>query len=204
MQSAAASRDALQPKVSVASIKPAKLSPPDRIDSRTTVKFSGMQPVEEKPLIGEASRTQQAADSEISPTTPGLDDTPYIRFAIEQLTRDEETLGRRRQGAASDESYSVDRIIPDEGLGYYGHSQRSTRHEREAPDPTTRHSEPARKWRRTQCVVLLISNGKTQLPMMSSCQFRIQTIHIVFQDSSSCQECSDSSRLQPSLCVAFS
>ncbi|MCJ1270143.1 hypothetical protein MMC22_010038 [Lobaria immixta] len=143
MQSAAASRDALQPEVSLASIKPAKLSPPDRIDSRTTVRFSDIQPVEEKPLAGEPSRTQQAADSEISPTTPGLDDTPYIQFAIEQLTRDEETLGRRRQGAASDESYSVDRIIPDEGLGYYGYSQRSTRHEREAPDPTTRHSEPA-------------------------------------------------------------
>lgn len=152
MQSAAASRDALQSQVSVVSIKPVKLSPPDSVKKPTVVKFHKAQPVKEKPLSGEAFRSQQAADSEISPTTPGLDDTPYIRFAIEQLTRDEEALGRSRQGAASDESYPVDRIIPDEGLGYYGHSQRSTRHEREAPDPTARRPESSRKLRPTHRV----------------------------------------------------
>jgi hypothetical protein len=34
---------------------------------------------------------------EMSPPTPGVDDTPYIRFAIEQLTRDEDVLGRGRE-----------------------------------------------------------------------------------------------------------
>ncbi|KIW79106.1 hypothetical protein Z517_08946 [Fonsecaea pedrosoi CBS 271.37] len=33
---------------------------------------------------------------EMSPPTPGVDDTPYIRFAIEQLTRDEDVTGRGR------------------------------------------------------------------------------------------------------------
>ncbi len=36
---------------------------------------------------------------EMSPPTPGVDDTPYIRFAIEQLTRDEDVLGRGRDSA---------------------------------------------------------------------------------------------------------
>lgn len=31
-----------------------------------------------------------------SPPTPGVDDTPYIRFALDQLTRDEEVRGSRR------------------------------------------------------------------------------------------------------------
>ncbi|KAK5136144.1 hypothetical protein LTR08_003981 [Meristemomyces frigidus] len=33
---------------------------------------------------------------ESSPPTPGVDDTPYIRFALDQLTRDEEVRGSRR------------------------------------------------------------------------------------------------------------
>ena len=150
-RSAAASRDALRSEVSVASTEPARLSPSLDVENPTVVKFSETQPDKEKLLSGEAFRSQHAADCEISPTTPGLDDTPYIRFAIEQLTRDEETLGRR-QGAASDESYSVDRIIPDEGLGYHGQSQRSTRHDRQAPDPTTRHPESPRKFDAPTCL----------------------------------------------------
>lgn len=36
---------------------------------------------------------------EMSPPTPGIDDTPYIRFAIDQLTRDEDVLGQGRESA---------------------------------------------------------------------------------------------------------
>ncbi|KAJ9608064.1 hypothetical protein H2200_007052 [Cladophialophora chaetospira] len=36
---------------------------------------------------------------EMSPPTPGVDDTPYVRFAIEQLTRDEDVFGRGRDSA---------------------------------------------------------------------------------------------------------
>lgn len=53
--------------------------------------------------------------SEISPPTPGVDDTPYIRFAIEQLTRDEELLGSRRgTGRQSQDSIIVSPIEPKE------------------------------------------------------------------------------------------
>jgi hypothetical protein len=68
---------------------------------------------------------------DISPPTPGMDESPYIRFAIEQLTRDEELLGRGRQGSISSQEYPVDRIIPDEGLGYYT-----------APAPQTQAQQP--------------------------------------------------------------
>ena len=55
-----------------------------------------------------------------SPPTPGVDDTPYIRFAIEQLTRDEELMGHGRQGSVTSEDYPIQRVIPDDGLGYLG------------------------------------------------------------------------------------
>ncbi|KAK2829849.1 hypothetical protein FQN49_007200 [Arthroderma sp. PD_2] len=50
--------------------------------------------------------------------TPGTDDSPYIRFAIDQLTRDEELRGEGRHGSLATD-YPVERIVPDEGLGYY-------------------------------------------------------------------------------------
>ncbi|KAK5096697.1 hypothetical protein LTR70_002933 [Exophiala xenobiotica] len=46
----------------------------------------------------------------LSPPTPGVDDTPYIRFAIEQLTFDEELAGRGRHSSE----------VPD-----YSHSQQT-------------------------------------------------------------------------------
>ena len=50
------------------------------------------------------TKVWRASINEVSPPTPGVDDTPYIQFAIDQLTRDEELLGRRRQRAGSDAS----------------------------------------------------------------------------------------------------
>ncbi|KAF2817476.1 uncharacterized protein BDZ99DRAFT_374636 [Mytilinidion resinicola] len=64
------------------------------------------------------SQIQHPMDSESLSTTPGMDDTPYIRFAIDQLTRDEEVRGSRQYTTAEDEDYPVDRIVSDEGLGY--------------------------------------------------------------------------------------
>lgn len=54
---------------------------------------------------------------EMSPPTPGIDDTPYIRFAIEQLTRDEDVTGRGRHSTNSPDRYinplaSVDELNP--------------------------------------------------------------------------------------------
>ncbi|KAL1611864.1 hypothetical protein SLS60_000085 [Paraconiothyrium brasiliense] len=85
--------------------------------------------VEERPDT-QASR-QRPMDSESMATTPGMDTTPYIRFAIDQLTRDEEVRGSRMypQGhedatqVSDDEpedeaDYPVERIVSDERLGY--------------------------------------------------------------------------------------
>lgn len=44
---------------------------------------------------------------EMSPPTPGVDDTPYIRFAIEQLTRDEDVTGHGRHSTATPLNYSA-------------------------------------------------------------------------------------------------
>ncbi|KAH8907844.1 hypothetical protein BR93DRAFT_856956, partial [Coniochaeta sp. PMI_546] len=51
--------------------------------------------------------------------TPGVDDTPYIQFAIEALTRDRDTGYSGNDSLSSDETLSGHRAIPDQGLGYY-------------------------------------------------------------------------------------
>ncbi len=73
---------------------------------------------------------------ELSPPTPGIDDTPYIQFAIDQLTRDEEVVGTRQQGDGRETpGYPVDRIVPDQGLGYYSSRRR------QYPEPNQRHED---------------------------------------------------------------
>ncbi|KAH9866476.1 hypothetical protein IAQ61_008481 [Plenodomus lingam] len=71
-------------------------------------------------------------DTESLATTPGQDTTPYIRFAIDQLTRDEEVRGSRvypeiRQAVQDEDAddYPVERIVPDHGLGYMAQEQRT-------------------------------------------------------------------------------
>ncbi len=67
-------------------------------------------------------------------TTPGQDTTPYIRFAIDQLTRDEEVRGSRVYPQVrptvveeddDDEDYPVERLVPDNGLGYMAQEQKT-------------------------------------------------------------------------------
>lgn len=70
------------------------------------------------------------AELESSPPTPNVDDTPYIRFAIEQLTRDEDvraTTGRPDTSASSNAA-PLERLVHDRGLGYY-HGTGLTREE---------------------------------------------------------------------------
>lgn len=134
MRTPNASRDALQSEAMI---------PPPRSKARE-------QPLQKpKPLPpqeGEVLKSKQVAadgpqprkrtDNEISPPTPGVDDTPYIRFAIEQLSRDEELFGRRRQGVASEDSYPVGKIAPDEDISYRstGHKRQHSDHEIHRPD----------------------------------------------------------------------
>jgi hypothetical protein len=50
-----------------------------------------------------------------------MDETPYIRFAIDQITRDEEVRGSRTYPLGAppvEEDYPVERIVSDDGLGY--------------------------------------------------------------------------------------
>ena len=78
------------------------------------------------------TRTQPNMERDSQATTPGQDTTPYIRFAIDQLTRDEEVRGSRiypqvRPTVVEDDEddYPVERIVPDNGLGYMAQEQRT-------------------------------------------------------------------------------
>lgn len=75
-----------------------------------------------------------------SPPTP-IDDTPYIRFAIDQLTRSEDVRALQRPSTAtSSDSYPVDRMIPDYGLGYMSEHRAElalTRKHRSTPVPSS-------------------------------------------------------------------
>lgn len=93
-------------------------------------------------------------DAESNATTPGQDTTPYIRFAIDQLTRDEEVRGSRvypqvERPVEEEEDYPVERIIPDGGLGYmaqdHATQQRLSQHLPPKPEKRLSAHETARK-----------------------------------------------------------
>ncbi|KAL8939292.1 MAG: hypothetical protein Q9211_002805 [Gyalolechia sp. 1 TL-2023] len=106
--------------------------------------------IKRKPLSTESSPTY-SNNEVISPPTPGVDDTPYIQFAIEQLTRDEEVqqeLTSRGHGAPTHHSYPVDRIVPDERLRSQQESSSGGRGERSL-QPLRRPSGSSSGCRRT-------------------------------------------------------
>ena len=147
MSSPIASRDALRPDASISSIVLVKQSPPTiEPASSGAVRFTEEPTTHEEttspPASGRASASKTLPDQDVSSTTPGVDNTPYIRFAIDQLTRDEELLGSRIHRAPSEESYPVDRIISDEGLGYFGHDQRPSRDGKRSSDQDVKPSNP--------------------------------------------------------------
>lgn len=77
-------------------------------------------------------------------TTPGQDTTPYIRFAIDQLTRDEEVRGSRvyPEVRQYEEDYPVERIVADDGLGYMAQEQETQQRMAEHMPPNSiRHSK---------------------------------------------------------------
>ena len=140
MRSADASRDALQ---SASITPPARSILRDQLSHNAkpaTVSFGEGQPTKSRSMTADGLTAQRLANCEISPPTPGLDDTPYIQFAIEQLTRDEELLGQRRQGAASEDSYPLRRINPEDDMSY-----RSTGHERQPSGLEIKHPDSPRK-----------------------------------------------------------
>ncbi|KAJ5040310.1 uncharacterized protein L3040_005967 [Drepanopeziza brunnea f. sp. 'multigermtubi'] len=93
---------------------------------------------------GKATRREGNMDAlfrESSPPTP-VDDTPYIRFAIDQLTRDEDVRPLQRHSTPASygsECYPVERIVANDGLTYMTADQ-----EREAMRLVRKHrSSPA-------------------------------------------------------------
>ncbi|KAI9749436.1 MAG: hypothetical protein M4579_006873 [Chaenotheca gracillima] len=64
-----------------------------------------------EPSIASGRTTEAAA----SPPTPGLDDTPYIRYAIDQITRPESDLGMHRGDTDSSEEIYVSERLPPPG-----------------------------------------------------------------------------------------
>ena len=102
---------------------------------------------ESRPVTQDARRSQllSGMDTESQVTTPGQDTTPYIRFAIDQLTRDEEVRGSRVYPEVrpedDEDDYPVDRIIHDNGLGYMAQDQRTQeRMSQNMPRKPLRHS----------------------------------------------------------------
>lgn len=100
-----------------------------------------------------ATKLQQRAemDSDSVATTPGMDSTPYIRFAIDQLTRDEEVRGSRMyplgheddyvEDEGEEDDYPVERIVSDESLGYMAREEQTQRRlSRYAPQRQSRHA----------------------------------------------------------------
>lgn len=75
--------------------------------------------------------------------TPGLDDSPYVRFAIDQLTRDEHVnVPRRADSVSSNNDQPVDRLVWDEGLGYFTRTRTPLRHDQTPPRPKYQSPSP--------------------------------------------------------------
>jgi hypothetical protein len=91
-------------------------------------KKEAFRATEQKSLATEKRRSRDVKkDSMMDPlspsTTPGVDETPYIRFAIDQLTRDEEVRGSRHYAGRAEEEddiedFPVERVVSNQGLGY--------------------------------------------------------------------------------------
>lgn len=124
MRSADPSRDALQSEATIPTIRPVKHKDPGDDEKPEAPTRNEQHRIPRKPVSSSSSEgtiVRRPVSEVISPPTPGVDDTPYIQFAIDQLTRDEEVAGP--QHPDNSVSYPVERVIPDEGLGYYGSKQ---------------------------------------------------------------------------------
>ncbi|QQK48262.1 phosphoribosylaminoimidazole-succinocarboxamide synthase [Penicillium digitatum] len=70
--------------------------------------------------------------------TPGLDSSPYVRFAIDQLTEDRARGVQRTDSISTTTTsdYPTDRLIWDEGLGYFTRTRTPIRHDTPPGRPT--------------------------------------------------------------------
>ncbi|KXG46173.1 Protein of unknown function DUF3433 [Penicillium griseofulvum] len=108
-----------------------------RPPTSSTVRFAGDRPSNISPTPpSDVSRSE--GTSRRSPNdypgpvpTPGVDDTPYVRFAIDQITQDR-AQGLQRNDSISTTTtsdYPADRLVWDEGLGYFTRTRTPIRHD---------------------------------------------------------------------------
>ncbi|RDH23289.1 hypothetical protein M747DRAFT_231926 [Aspergillus niger ATCC 13496] len=74
---------------------------------------------EPSPMSDTTSRRELSDSYAGRPPTPGVDDSPYIHFAISQLTRDEEVAGPRRRSSLASNDSPLEPLLWDEGLGCF-------------------------------------------------------------------------------------
>ena len=139
MRSGKASHEVLHPEATIPAIRPVRQEAQPTYPQRPPeVHFENTQTIKKKPVLSEGIVSQRAEIVPLGPPTPGVDDTPYIRFAIDQLTRDEELLGPRQPGTASEALYPVERVIQNNGPGSDGEDNQSSGHDRQSSDTVIR------------------------------------------------------------------
>ncbi|KAE8390919.1 hypothetical protein BDV23DRAFT_172019 [Aspergillus alliaceus] len=94
-------------------------------------------------LMTESTSRQVPRDSSYAGPSPApaMDNVPYLRFAINQLTRDEDTRSLRRPSSVTSEDYPVERLVWDEGLGYFIRSPEAS-NTPPAQQPLLQHPSP--------------------------------------------------------------
>ncbi|KAG0650538.1 hypothetical protein D0Z07_3078 [Hyphodiscus hymeniophilus] len=116
---------------------------------------------------------------ESEPPTPGTDDTPYLRFAIEQLTRDQEIRAAQRSiSERSSDSYPVERIIPNHlrddyiqpGTVHTREELALARKHRSSPGPESTH--PPGRLFRYNATRPLTTESAVQVPMRDHLKIR--------------------------------
>ncbi|KAF7594813.1 hypothetical protein BBP40_008142 [Aspergillus hancockii] len=109
--------------------------------SPVTSTVRAVQNRDKSPLSQNISRHTPSDTYVGSPSTPGMDDVPYIRFAISQLTRDEDARSLRRASSVASDDYPADRLVWDEGLGYFIRSPETSKTP-PAQQPLLQHPSP--------------------------------------------------------------
>ncbi len=139
MRSPKASQEMLSSEVTIPTRRPVRQEAQPNITQRPPgVHFRATHTVKRKPVSSEGIITQRTEQAPQSPPTPGVDDTPYIRFAIDQLTRDEEVVGPRQPEAVNEVS-STERTTQNNGPVSDWQDNRSSRHDRHSSDTVIRH-----------------------------------------------------------------
>jgi len=141
MRSPKASREMLSSEATIPTIRPVRQEAHPTLPQRPPgVHFGATHTFKRKPISSEDIVAQRTEHAPQSPPTPGVDDTPYIRFAIDQLTRDEEVGGPRQPEAINETLQPTERITQNNRPGSNGQDNQSSRHDRHSSDTVVRHS----------------------------------------------------------------